>query len=65
MPGKLDGTFVVMVAEGNGAARAGHLAEVLRANGARAVVFAPEGDAQDDDAIVEMVSELAGSREGQ
>jgi hypothetical protein len=67
MTGKLDGTFVVMVAEGEGATRAGRLADVLRDNGARAVVFTPDDDADvaDENAIVEMVAELAAKREAQ
>lgn len=57
MPGKLEGTFVVVVAEGDGATNAAQLADALRAHGGQVAVFATEGDL-DADAVAELVAEL-------
>jgi hypothetical protein len=57
VPGKLEGTFVVVVAEGVGAINAASLAEALRAHGGQVAVFAPESSV-DADAVAELVAEL-------
>lgn len=61
MTGDPASTFVVIVAEGDGAARAARLAGELRNRGGRVAVFASEGsaDAADDaDAVAELMAEL-------
>jgi hypothetical protein len=58
--GTLDGTFVVLVAEGDGAPRMARLAEELRARGGRVAIFVSDGDAADADALVELVAEIGG-----
>jgi transketolase C-terminal domain/subunit len=60
--GDLEGTFVVVVAEGAGATKAVGLADELRARGGRVAVFAPEGDPVDTDAVLELVAELRKTR---
>jgi hypothetical protein len=62
VPGKLEGTFVVVVAEGDGATNAARLADALRAHGGQVAVFAPEGDVVDADAVAELVAELGKAR---
>lgn len=59
MTDDLAGVLVVVSGGGDATARAARLAGELRDRGGRVVVFASEGDADDADAIVELVGELA------
>ncbi|MDQ6909519.1 MAG: hypothetical protein M3Z84_01845 [Actinomycetota bacterium] len=63
MPAQLAGTFVVVVAESDGAPKTARLAEGLRERGARVAVFASDGDLGDVDAVVELMGELGGGVE--
>jgi fructoselysine-6-P-deglycase FrlB-like protein len=59
MSGELEGTFVVVLAHGDGGTEAARLAEELRGHGGRVVVFAAEGEAGETEAVLELVAELA------